>query len=222
MRTYIGTAQMQNLEEEHAKLSENLTDPAITDKVAVRKQLNRVENTLHTQSPPVLTGPDLDKEVLLEKELREEIVPNMASQEEMRKAPAGSVGRFMAFEKKYKEKILRWKNCQRTIHRGSDDPDIANLERFRPVVSQHNMHGAQIQGQDFNFATQQYLENYDGIDWSKRAREPGEEMETFKSRLRREKLAEMRAMQIVMEAEIQAGDSAPTVEALPTLGLKED
>jgi len=83
-------------------------------------------------------------------------------------------------------------------------------------VSQLNMHGAQIPGQDFDFPSQQYLENYDGIDWSKRAREPGEEMETFKSRIRREKLVEMRAMQTAMEAEIEAGDSAPTVEALPS------
>ena len=207
VRTYLGTAQRQSLEEEHTKLESNLIDPLITDKPAVRKQIKRVEHTLETQSPPVLLGPALDKEVRLEKELRGEIVPNMLSQEEMRKAPAGSVGRFMAFEKKYKEKILRWKNCQRTIHRGSDDPDIANLERYRPTVSQHNMHGALIQGKNFDFASPAFLEGYDGIDWSTRTREPGEEVETFKSRIRREKIAELRAMLATTEAEDEAEDS---------------
>jgi hypothetical protein len=76
------------------------------------------------------------------------------------------------------------------------------------------MHGAQIQGQDFDFPSQQYLDNYDGIDWSARTREPGEEMETFKSRIRREKLAELRAMQTVLEAEADTEGHADTEEAL--------
>lgn len=221
MKMLLGTAERQSYEEEKTKLTENLANPLVTDKVAVRKQIRRVEHALETQSPPILTGPDLDKEVRLERELREKIVPNMASQEEMRKAPAGSVGRFMAFEKKYKQDILRWKNCQRTIHRDSEDPDIANLERFRPTVSQHNMHGAVIPGQDYDFPSQQYLENYDGIDWSKRTREPGEETETFKSRIRREKIAELRAMQTALEAESEGNGSASIDEAPAQLGLEE-
>lgn len=221
MKTFLGTTQMQDLESDREYLTKQMENPLVQDKPAVRKQLRRVEHDIETQAPPELKGPDLDKEVRLEKELREEIVPNMLSQEEMRKAPAGSVGRQIAFEKRYKEKILRWKNAMRTIHRGSDDPDIANLERFRPTVSQHNMHGALIQGKDFNFPSQKYLEGYDGIDWSKRTREPGEDMESFKSRLRREKLAEMRAQAVELEAQIEAEESATDEEAPSRLGLEE-
>ena len=232
MKMLLGKAERQSYEEERTKLEGSLVNPLVTDKVAVRKQIRRVQHSLDTQSPPVLTGPGLDAEVRLEKELREEFVPKMLSQEEMRKAPPGAVGRFMAGENSFecKEKILRWKNCQRTIHRESDDPEIASIERFRPTVSNLNMHGAQIPGQNFNFPSQQFLEGYDGIDWSTRTREPGEEMESFKSRIRREQLAEMRAQTVVLEAEVSDAEEAQAKkdakkERLPLserLSMKED
>ena len=226
VKPLLGTSQREALESDRSYLTEQLTNPLVTDKPTVLKNLRRVEHDIETQSPPELTGDALDKEVRLEKELRESIVPDMLSQEEMRKAPAGSVGRHLAFEKKHKNSILRWKNAMRTIHRGSDDPDIANLERFRPTVSTMGMHDVLIQGRNFDFPSQKYLEGYDGIDWSKHDRAEGEDMESFKSRVRRGELAEMRAKLDALEDALTAPSVEPEAgehEKAPSrLGLEEE
>jgi hypothetical protein len=229
MKQLASTAQRLAMEEDREYLTKQLSNPLVQNIPLVRKSLRRVEHDIETQSPPILKGMELDKEVKLEKELREEIVPNMPSQEEMRKAPSGSIGRHQRFEKKYKEKILRWKNSRRTIYRESDDPDIANLEQYRPTVSQHNMHGALIQGQDFDFPSPQYKANYDGIDWSAHTRADGEDTETFKSRVRREEIAALRARLDALEEEITAPvvepepeETAEDKDAPTRLGLEEE
>ena len=220
MKQLASTAQRLAMEEDRNYLTKQLSNPLVQNLPLVRKSLRRVEHDIETQSPPILKGMELDKVVLREKELREEIVPNMPSQEEMRKAPSGSIGRHQRFENKYKPGILEWKNCMRTIHRDSEDPDIANLERFRPTVSRHNMHGALIPGQNFDFPSPQYQANYDGIDWSAHTRAEGEDTETFKSRVQREEVAALRARLDALEEEM----TAPAEEAAEAsvLGLEKE
>ena len=215
MKSFLSHARVQELESDKAYFESQLTNPLVTDIPSVRKNLKRVEHAIETQVPPVLLGPALDKVVRREKELRETIVPNMLSQAEMRQAPAGSVGREMAFQKRYKVPILEWKNCRRTIHRDSEDPDVANIERYRPVVSRGNLDNAQIPGQVMSFASEQFQDGYDDIDWSTRTREPGEETETFKSRIRREKLAELRRAQEALELEEEEAHEPEKTERTP-------
>ena len=62
---------------------------------------------------------------------------------------------------------MEWKNLRLTVNRGSDDPDIANVERIRPIASSLNMHNAQIPGQAYNMPSPEYVENYDKVDWTK-------------------------------------------------------
>ena len=52
------------------------------------------------------------------------------------------------------------------LNRGTDDPDIANVEKIRPTISSLNMHNAQISGQQFSMPSPQYVQNYDAVDWS--------------------------------------------------------
>ena len=217
MGSFLGNAQRKDLEADKTYFEEQLKNPLVTDTPSVRKNLKRVEKVLEEQTAPLLLGPALDKVVRREKELRESIVPNMLSQAEMRQAPPGSVGREMAFLKKFKPDILEWKNCRRTIHRDSDDPDIANLERYRPVVSRGNLDNAVIPGKTIDFPSEQYKLGYEGIDWSTRTREPGEDMESFESRVRRERLGEMRIQLAEMEAEDQEAEEAQAKE-----GAKKD
>jgi hypothetical protein len=223
MGSFLGTTQRKELESDRDYLTKQLKNPLVQDVPMVRRNLQRVEHDLETQAPPELKGQELDRVVRREKELREKIVPNMLSQAEMRRAPAGSVGREMAFQKRFKPEIIEWKNCRRTIERDSEDPDVANLERYRPVVSRGNLDNAQIPGKEFHFASPQYQANYDGIDWSTRTREPGEDVETFQSRIRRERLAEMRAQLAALEAEVKSdsGKEAGGEKAHPKLGLEE-
>ena len=218
MKSFLSHARVQELESDKRHFESQLTNPLVTDLPSVRKNLKRVEHAIETQVPPVLVGPELDKVVRREKELREEIVPNMLSQAEMRQAPAGSVGREIAFQKRYKAGILEWKNCRRTIHHDSEDPDVANIERYRPEVSRGNLDNALIPGKVLNFASPQYQDNYDGIDWSTRTREPGEDVESFESRIRREKLDEMRIQLAEAEDENTAAEAA--VKAAETASKK--
>jgi hypothetical protein len=102
------------------------------DRGEVTRRIKRLEETLATQSPPVLSGAEKDKLVRRSHQLEEKILPGMLSQEEMRKNPAGSVGKFMRHEKAVKSHILEWKNIQLMLEPESNDPDIANIERLRP------------------------------------------------------------------------------------------
>lgn len=150
------------------------------------------------------------------------VVPNMLSQAEMRQAPPGAVGRELAFQKRFKPEIIEWKNLQRTIHYDSEDPDVANLERFRPVASRGNLDNAFIPGKSMSFASAQYQEGYDGIDWSRHNREEGEDAETFESRVRRERLSDLRMKMVELENEVKADAPEADDTAPPRLGLKEE
>ena len=215
MGSLLGAAQRKELESDKRFFEKQLTNPLVQDLPAVHTNLRRVEHDLETQAPKQLKGKELDAVVRREKELRDMIVPNMLSQAEMRQGPPGSVGREIAFQKRFTPEIIEWKNCQRTINYDSEDPDVANLERFRPVVSRGNLDNAQIPGKIMSFPSHQYQEGYDGVDWSKHTRAEGENTETFESRVRRERLADLREKTAMLELEVE------DEEAPAKLGLEE-
>lgn len=216
----LGHEQRQQLESDKKYFEKQLNHPLIEDVPAVRGNLRRIEHALETQAPKRLQGQELDKVVRREKELRDMIVPNMLSQAEMRQAPPGAVGREIAFQKRFNSDIIEWKNCRRTIEYDSEDPDVANLEIHRPVVSRGNLDNAQIPGQIMSFPSAQYQEGYDGIDWSKHTRAEGEDAETFESRVRGERLSDIREKMALLEIEVE--DDKPAKQRPPiTAGLKE-
>ena len=83
------------------------------------------------------------------RELLAEIIPGMASQEEMRKAPPGAVDKHMAWERRNKAKIMEWKHIMCRLTAGSGNRDAANLEKHRPRDSTLSMDNAQIPGRNF-------------------------------------------------------------------------
>jgi hypothetical protein len=218
MRSFLGAEQRKQLESDKSYFEKQLKNPLVQDVPMVRKNLQRVTHDLETQAPPELKGPELDKVVRREKELREEIVPNMLSHAEMRQAPPGSVGREMEFQKRYKDNIIEWKNCRRTIYRDSDDPDVANLEVFRPTTSRGNLDNAFIPGKVMNFPSAQYQKGYEDIEFKSDEREPSQEFETEKSKQRRIKLAALRQQM----AELEAEEATEAEKAPSRLGLEEE
>ena len=62
--------------------------------------------------------------------------------------------------------MLRLKQLLTQIHRDSDDPDAANLERFRPQTNHMSMVAAQIPAKSISTPSPQYMANYDEIDFS--------------------------------------------------------
>jgi hypothetical protein len=118
------------------------------DRGSVAQRAKRLEASLQEQSPdPNLPGSAKDKLDKERKALEAEFTQGMLSQEEMRKNPAGSVGHHMKWEKANKKNILRWKNINLMLEPDSNDPDLANIERLRPVGASDRVRlDAQIPG----------------------------------------------------------------------------
>ena len=164
-RQFLRQRQVEELKSDETTLTNYLNSPGIQDKGAVKTQLRRVQQALREQSPPKLEGAQLDKVVAHGKKLEETILEGMPSSEEMRKNPPGAVGKHMRWERKNKTAIMEWKNVQVATNQGSDDPDVANVERLRPATSTLNMQNAQIPGKEFSVPTAQYMDNYDRIEF---------------------------------------------------------
>lgn len=162
---FLRKRQIDEYQADIGALQKSLSEPKIQDKAVVKGKLHRMQKALQEQSAPELTPLMKDKVVARGKELEEKIREGMPSSEEMRKNPPGAVGKHMRWERKNKAAIMEWKNTQVAMNKGSDDPDLANVERLRPATSSLNMHGAQIPGKEFNIPTPQYMDNYDRIDF---------------------------------------------------------
>lgn len=142
-------AQIEDTKSEIKALEAKLQSPHIEDKGEVAKQLRRVTASFETQRPkPPESGEEEGRMVARSRDLLNDILQGMPSQEEMRKAPPGAVDKHMKWEKTNKQKIAEWKNLQLRLTHGTE-PDAANLERHRPVGSSLNMDNAYIPGKTF-------------------------------------------------------------------------
>lgn len=171
--TYLRQHQIEEANHEKERLTAQLSNPHVQDRPAVHRELRRIDRMLEHESPPDLTPHQKDVVAVEERNLRDAITADMLSQEEMRKAPPGAVGRLLAFERKHKQNILRWKNCVLALNKGNPNPDIANLERYRPATrpSDPSMHAAMIPGKTFSFPSEQFQQNFDQIDFTANRKE---------------------------------------------------
>ncbi len=158
--------QRDEMQSEKSVLENKLKNPFIQDKGTVGSQLRKLNHQLDTQTPKPYKSDEIDSKVKREKEIREELLIGMPSQEEMRKAPPGAIGKHMSWEKSQKAKLMEWKEIQLRLNPLSDDPDISNFERFRPVTSSLSMDNAQIPGKQYYLPTEAYKQGYEEITWS--------------------------------------------------------
>lgn len=153
--------QVKEYTDESNRLKEIVNAPAYVvgaDRGEAHKRARQIEKLLHDQAAKPLMGQDKDKVARLAAEVMEQdIRPAMLPREEMRRNPAGAVGRFMKQENapETKKRVQLWKRAMLAVEAGSEDPDVANIERFRPELIHGTggvgtfMPGAQIPG---NFA----------------------------------------------------------------------
>jgi hypothetical protein len=121
-------AQVADLQAEIRSAEEKMTNPGIEDKGTARKQYLRLKKNLEDQAPkPPQNGEEEGRMVSREKAILSELLEGMPSQEEMRKAPPGSVDKHMIWERKNKPKILEWKNLRLRLRPGENE--AADLER---------------------------------------------------------------------------------------------
>ena len=103
------------------------------------KQIGEIDKMLE-QAPQPIPAHEIDAAVKLEAELRERWLGGMPTQAEMRRNAPGCTDKHMAWEKRAKKDVLRWKHLRRRLHasgisehRLADEGDISNIEMYRPV-----------------------------------------------------------------------------------------
>jgi hypothetical protein len=171
MGGYLRHHQVEEIESEKYVIERTLKNRQdIQDRANLENHIRKIDRQIESQAPPDLTGEERDQAVRECREIEERLVPLMPSDEEMRRNPAGTVGRHKKWDKATKRKdffdegdLARWKNNQLALNKGDDDPDIANFERMRPLHNNASMLGAQIPGTQY-FGTNPspaYLAGYD-------------------------------------------------------------
>ena len=178
MENLLRPHQREEMLSEQKVLQNKLHNPYIQDKGAVNTQLRRINKQLETQTPKPFAIHEVDSMVKRERELRETILCGMPSQEEMRKAPPGAIGKHTEWEKRNKAKLNEWKNIRLRLDPESHDPDIANFERYRPTQSSLNMENAQIPGKQYYLPTEAYKQGYEHIEFGVHEKEVEKQRET--------------------------------------------
>lgn len=151
-RTLLKTHQVEELLDEKAQIQDTLSPSNPFRKNINKPQLmhqraRSIEKIIEEYAPEKLPGNEQDKLAKLEQDLRNTWTQGMPTEEEMRKNPAGMVDRHRKWEKANKKIIMQWKNVRRQLEPNSDDPDLANIERFRPSgVMDRLVADAQIRG----------------------------------------------------------------------------
>ncbi len=128
------------------------------DRGASAKRARELNAHIEKYVAKPVQGAKKDEVARLATEVMETVIrPALLPREEMRRNPAGSVGKFLRVEnsKPIQGAIRQWKRAQLALEPENEDPDLANVERFRPEMIHATggaatfMPGAQIPG---NFA----------------------------------------------------------------------
>ena len=128
------------------------------DRGGAMKKAREIEKMLDAQAAKPLHGEKKDTVKRLADEVMDTVIRGaLLPREEMRRNPAGAVGKFIRVEnsKPIQAAIQTWKRAQLALEPDNPDPDLANVERFRPEMIHATggvgtfMPGAQIPG---NFA----------------------------------------------------------------------
>lgn len=165
-RTEYGrTDELQDLRDQRDSLQRKLKDRHYEDRGLIAKQLVKTEKALDTRTPPDLNGAERDRLLQRETTLANSIREGMPSNQEMRRRPSGSDGKHAVWNKK-KKLVLEWKQVRLLLNKGSDDPDVANVEILRPNQSTLGMDDATVGSPTMiSFPSPEYQSNYDSIDW---------------------------------------------------------
>jgi hypothetical protein len=131
--------QVQEFQGEAQRLQAFVNSPSYVsgDRGAATERYRAVQKTLNDQAAKPVTGAKRDEVSKLAAEvLEQDIRPSLIPQEVMRRNPAGAVGEFMRREnsRTTQHAIQQWKRAQLAIEPDNEDPDLANVERFRPQV----------------------------------------------------------------------------------------
>lgn len=153
MSSLLRPSQVNELKEEQKRIQDQLAGKngaQLQDAGSARKQLRNIGKMLHEQAPQELKGKDKDAALKRIDALKGNIQKNMPSKEEMRKCPAGAIAKHQAWEKETKKDVNEYKELMLQTNLGTDDAEIASIEKIRPTKSTLNMHNELVEGQQFH------------------------------------------------------------------------
>lgn len=132
-RNLLPWNRRERLEEEKRMHEEQLRNAYVQDKGPAQRSIGNINRLLEGQAPvPTVSGPVKDALYTEKKRLAEKLREGMPTKEEMWRGGPHIVHRHMQWEKSNKDTILRYKNVARQLEPDSSDPDLANIESFRP------------------------------------------------------------------------------------------
>ena len=145
-------AQVEENTAEIRRLEDLIRQPHTQDRPTAMRQLRALQKTVTDLTPKAFEGKEKDAAAKTESELREAMLQGMPTKAEMRLNPPGAVGKLQRWTKANAERIQAWKYLQLRLNAGTDDPDVANFERFRPEggAQELPLNGAQITRKDFH------------------------------------------------------------------------
>ncbi len=171
MGQYLRQHQVDEIENEKKVIERTLTNQRdVQDRGNLLQHIKGIDRDLAVKAPPDLTGEDRDRVVRECQEIEGRLQPLMPSDEQMRRNTPGTVGQHLRFDKAAKSRdhfkdgdLSKWKDNQLALNKGSDDPDVANFERMRPLHNHGSMEGAQIPGTQYHGTnpSQAYLDGHD-------------------------------------------------------------
>lgn len=145
-------AQVAENTDEIRRLEDLIRQPHTQDRPTAMRQLRALQRTVAELTPQPFQGKEKDAAAARERELREAMLAGMPTKAEMRLNPPGAVGKLQRWTKANAERIQEWKHLQLRLNAGSDDPDVANFERFRPEggAQELSLSGSQIARKEFH------------------------------------------------------------------------
>lgn len=153
MSSLLRPSQVNDLKEEQKRIQDQLSGKngsQLQDAGSARKQLRNIGKMLHDQAPSELKGKDKDAALKRIETLKGNIQKNMPSKEEMRKCPSGAIAKHQAWEKNTKADVNEYKDLMLKANYGTDDAEIASIEKIRPNKSTLNIHNELVSGQQFH------------------------------------------------------------------------
>ena len=129
-------AQVHEVTEEIGRIERTMSGShrgAIQDPGAMQKQVRNLKKNLDERAPKPYEAAEIDNQVQRADILREKISEGMLSQIEMRRNPVGAVDRHIKWERANKGRIKEYKHIMLRLNAGTDERDVANIEKFRPA-----------------------------------------------------------------------------------------
>jgi hypothetical protein len=173
-QNFLREHEAQEMRDSIASCEKMLSRERLTpaDRKTTKRRMQRLEGQLKSKALEPVKPEQRDAVAEKVRKLEQEFVPDMPSKDEMFRNPPGAVGKHERWLRRHKSKVLEWKREISRLELGNDDPDVANVERLRPGSGYGDLqmdHTAQIPRQHiFSAPSEQFMQNYDEIDWEKK------------------------------------------------------